>query len=151
VNWDGGTLKWTWLTPLPELVDSAWIVDGYTDYPDNVAKAKLVPGSSLDVSNPSLKKFRLLVWYNTTTLAVAESPTAQCIVAPQPCREYFAVRSEAPIRSYTLYDMQGMVVEGGMAQGLEIRQPVAHLAPSTYVLELSLENGSTQRTLLIKY
>jgi|GEM_PF-2100933 len=150
VNWDGGTLKWTWLTPLPELIDSAWIVDGYTDFPDNVAKAKLVPNSSLEIANPSITLYRLLVWYNTTTLSVHEIAERPISVFPQPCTDVVHVRATAPLRSYTVYDLQGRIIDGGTAEGSDLRVNTTHWATASYVLALTHVDGSSARSLFIK-
>lgn len=150
VNWDGGTLKWTWLTPLPELIDSAWIVDGYTDFPDNVAKAKLVPNASLEIANPSITLFKLLVWFNTSTLTVHETAKLPVSVFPQPCSDVVNIKAMSPLRSYTVSDLQGRVIEGGTAEGSDLRVSTAHLATASYVLALTHTDGSTERSLFIK-
>lgn len=150
VNWDGGTLKWTWLTPLPELIDSAWIVDGYTTFPDNVAKAKLVPNASLDVANPSITLYKLIVWYNTTTLPVHEEPMRSVSVYPLPCTNVMHARTDAPLRSYSVRTMHGEFVGGGEAEGLDVSVSTAHWPAASYVLTLTHTDGRTTRSLFIK-
>lgn len=151
VNWDGGSLKWTWPTAAtPALVDSAWLTDGYTDFPDNVSKAKIVPNGSLEITNPSITRFKLLVWYNTTSLSVAENTAPSPHLQPQPCTDVLQVRSTSPMSAYIVRDVQGRVVESGMAEGLDVRLITAHWCASTYVLELMHTDGTIARSLFMK-
>jgi len=151
VNWDGGSLKWTWLTPLPELVDSAWIVDGYTVFPDNIEKAKIVPNDSLTIDNPSITRFKLLVWFNTTTLSVREASQHRPSLFPTPCTSVLNVQTTSPLVTYAALDLQGRVLERGMASGNELQVRTEHLAIGSYVLLLTHVDGSTTRSQFIKH
>lgn len=43
ILWTGGTLDITWDYPMPELIDSAYLVDAFTDFPNNFVKVKIGP------------------------------------------------------------------------------------------------------------
>lgn len=72
VNWSGGTLTFAWDNFLPAGVDSAYIVDGFTTFPDNILSQKLVPGTSLVTNNPAIDRFKVIMWLSGTTVSVSE-------------------------------------------------------------------------------
>lgn len=85
VSWSGGKLEVTWPATLPEGIDSVWITDGYSDFPDNFLSVKVVPGAKLITENPSITKFTVIAWYKPTAMAVAEARnTARLSAYPNP-------------------------------------------------------------------
>ncbi len=82
VNWSGGTLTIAWDNVLPAGVDSAYIVDGFTTFPDNILSQKLVPGSSLVTNNPAIDRFKVLMWVSGSAVSVAETPMASPMATP---------------------------------------------------------------------
>jgi hypothetical protein len=84
ITWNGGRLDINWGT-LPPTIDSAYITDVITDFPDNFIKQKLEPGQSYSTSNSAITKLKVLVWYNGTTSSVHEQRTIGCVYPyPQP-------------------------------------------------------------------
>lgn len=70
INWSGGKVEITWPGKLHEGIDSAWITDGYSDFPDNFLSAKVTPGGKFLTDNPSITRLKVLVWYNSKVLSV---------------------------------------------------------------------------------
>ncbi len=84
ITWNGGRLDIEWGT-LPSTIDSAYITDVITDFPDNFIKKKLEPGQSFSTSNSAITKLKILVWYNGTTSSVPDQhPISRVIPVPQP-------------------------------------------------------------------
>ncbi len=79
VNWTGGDLEFTWPSPLPRGIDSIWITDGYSDFPNNFLAAKVEPGASLKTSNTALERFTVIFWFNGIVLDV-EDPNSEDLV-----------------------------------------------------------------------
>lgn len=71
ITWNGGRLDIEWDALSPS-VDSAYITDAITDFPDNFIKKKLEPGQSYSTTNSAITKLKVLVWYNGTTTTVSE-------------------------------------------------------------------------------
>lgn len=72
VNWSGGTLRFNWENTLPAGVDSAYIVDGFTSFPQNILSQKLLPGAVLETSNPAIDRFKVLMWISGSAVSVSE-------------------------------------------------------------------------------
>jgi hypothetical protein len=66
-------------------IDSAYITDVITDFPDNFIKKKLEPGQSYSTSNSAITKLKVLVWYNGTTSSINDQrPIGSVYPYPQP-------------------------------------------------------------------
>jgi hypothetical protein len=84
ITWNGGRLDIEW-GALPSTIDSAYITDVITDFPDNFIKKKLEPGQSYSTSNSAITKLKVLVWYNGTTSSINDQrPIGSVYPYPQP-------------------------------------------------------------------
>ena len=60
MTWNAGKINVSW-GPIPTLVDSAYIVDVVSDFPNNFIKVKLEPGKSYETINTAITKLNVLV------------------------------------------------------------------------------------------
>ncbi|NQW30573.1 MAG: T9SS type A sorting domain-containing protein [Ignavibacteria bacterium] len=93
VNWTGGVLEVLRPLELPKEVDSVYIVDGYSDYPNNFLSVKLGNGVKMSTDNPALDRFTILVWFNGKTSGVTDEIENQGVqVFPNPVNDYLFVK-----------------------------------------------------------
>lgn len=155
VNWTGGSLEFSWSMPIPAAIDSAYLIDGYTDFPDNIIKARLNSTQPVIVNNPSINRYKVLVWYNTTTVGVDEermnAGDDRLRAWPMPCGDQLDVstRLTGDIHA-SIHDQQGRILlETDMSDGhgtIDTR----YLAPGAYVLHVADRTGNVQRTVFIR-
>lgn len=145
VNWSGGRLEFSWgSTPLPPQIDSMYLVDGYTEFPDNILKVKVGPGAKLETNNPAFELFKVLVWFNGTTTSVQEaSPLAQAGLYPNPVSSDVTITGlpETPVE-VQIISSQGHVLQRCTVSEPSCTLPVSNLAPGMYGARIVDPNGS---------
>lgn len=153
--WQGQTLRFALQAGLPAYVDSVYLVDDYTDWPNNVVTFKMESGQQYDITNPSLLNFVLRVYYNGTSLDVDDNPVtdSELTIAPNPVTsDVLTVRDlSADATTLDVHDVRGVLcasvdVGGGYAKGLS----VGHLPDGAYVLVERRSNGSMRRCMFIR-
>lgn len=149
-SWSGGTLDVTWPATKPETIDSAYLIDAFSDFPRNVVKAKLWSNDVFSTANPAIDRFRLLVWWNTTNTSVSEGQyyNTGVEIFPTPTHSYLTIRAKAS--SYILSDLVGRVLLQGALQDGETTLNVNHLMPGTYLVRLISPSSIVGRTIVIE-
>ena len=161
VAWTGGSLSISQTGQMPELVDSAWIVDGYSDFPNNFLSVKLQPGAVLETPNPSVKNFNIMVWYNATSSTVSSSGNArtrqECpalSLYPNPAHDILTVATRsAENTQFELFNIRGemqpkpltssyVTNSAGTVEGVTTIRLEA-LPPGVYLLNVT-GDGNTQ-------
>ncbi len=150
VAWSGGTLDVSWPSTKPETIDSAYLIDAFSDFPRNVVKAKLWSNDVFSTANPAIDRFRLLVWWNTTNTSVnADRRTSTNVeIFPLPSSSSLTIRANAA--SYMLSDLVGRVLLQGALQDGETTLNVDHLVPGTYLVRLISPSSIVGRTIVIE-
>ena len=147
VNWTGGTLEVFWTKPLPSQIDSIWITDGYSDFPDNFVKAKVETGTRLSTTNPAIDRFKVLIWYNGTTTSVDEernSELATVKLYPNPTTDVLMIDNlSADAVELKIVNTFGQVIDtfnvGGTTQSVDL----SDYAQGQYLLVVTSSNGFT--------
>jgi hypothetical protein len=148
-SWSGGTLDVTWPTEKPESIDSAYFVDGFTDFPNNVVRAKLWTSDMFSTANPSIDRFRCIVWWNTRTSTLDESISSLVTPSlhPLPVRNVLYIRADA--ESYEIYNNLGELVIKGALIDAEAMVSVAHLANGLYHLRVQSKASAVGRSFIV--
>lgn len=155
VNWTGGKLQFTWQSPLPKGIDSIWITDGYSDFPNHFVGTKVSAGGMFETDNPSLSKFKVLVWYNGTVLSVnAPREVAEgglgnvqakpVHVYPHPANSRAQIVATQPIDELRIFDILGVEVTTVTNVGnTHVDVDLEGVAPGILTLVMRYSNGST--------
>lgn len=150
ITWNGGRLDIEW-GALPPTVDSAYITDVITDFPNNFIKKKLEPGQSYSTSNSAITKIKVLVWYNGTTSSVP-APHSVVRVAPVPQPNYGSLRFEGAenVARVELFDATGRIrktVESFVDDSII---DVSDLESGVYGARLTEMNGTVRTTVIVR-
>lgn len=155
VQWQGNTLRFALQSGLPAYVDSVYLVDDYSDWPDNIVKFKMESGQQYNVTNQAIYRYVLRVYYDGTSLGVHDQLAAisGLSIAPNPVTsDAIDVRElSADATTLDVLDVRGVAcasfnVAGGYAKGLA----VGHLPNGAYVLVERRSNGSMRRCMFIR-
>lgn len=144
VNWNGGTLAFTWDDQLPAGVDSVYVTDGFSDFPNNIQAVKVVPGASFQTNNPAIDRFKVLMWVNSSLVSVDEfTSTTRINVAPNPATDDVTFSGLSGITNeICIVDMTGRQVECHSTESDTIRMQIAHLPAGMYWVHIT---GDTHR------
>lgn len=149
MTWNAGKLDVTW-GQLPNLIDSAYIVDVVSDFPNNFIKVKLEPGKSYSTINTAITKLKVLVWYNATSLTV-QNVEEEFRLYPNPCDEEFVIDGASLGSTYDIVNVAGNVITSGVVDRSKQYVSSADVAPGLYILRLRSTDGSvTMKKLLRK-
>ena len=148
MTWNAGKLDISW-GPIPSLVDSAYLVDVVSDFPDNFIKVKLEPNKSYSTINTAITKLKLLVWYNATSLNVAEVDQAIRLY-PIPCDEELVIEGATIGSHFNIVDVSGSVISTGTVD--HERQLIRTEALSTgmYMLQMHNLDGTVETRKLLR-
>lgn len=138
ILWTGGTLEVTWPNPLPQLVDSAYIVDSFTEFPDNFIKVKIEPGTSYKTTNSAITRLILLVWYNGTTSDVADVQVGKLFTLyPNPANDLLTLASDGDECLAQIYNLYGNLVRSISITSPVESMDVSDLDPGLYTVRVS--------------
>lgn len=127
VNWNGGTLEITWPYPIPAYIDSIYVVDGKTTYPDNLISVKVQLGTKIISDNPAFDRFFVMVWYNAIGTSVDENEnTDQFRLWPNPANNEITVAHEISTISYA--DIVN--IAGDVVKRLQLKSPLQTISVS---------------------
>ena len=145
VNWSGGRLEFAFgTTPLPAQVDSMYMVDAYSEFPDNILSVKVEPGATFQTDNPAFEQFKLLVWFNGTTTSVEELPAfSEVALYPDPALDQVTISDlpGTPVQIH-LVSGQGQVVDTFNSTETSCSVRVEALAPGMYALRITDAKGA---------
>ena len=145
VNWSGGRLEFAFGTnPLPAQIDSMYMVDGYSEFPDNILSVKVEPGSTFETDNPAFEQFKLLVWFNGTTTSVEESPVfSDVALYPNPVSTTVTIDDlpGTPVE-IQIVTGQGQLLDTFSSSASSCSIPVEALAPGMYAVRIVDAKGA---------
>lgn len=149
ILWNGGRLDVTWDYPMPELIDSAYLVDAFTDFPDNFVKVKIGPGTSYSTDNSARTRFKVLVWYNGTTTSVDNDEQDLVSVYPNPSSDHLEVRGVFEGSIVSVFDMNGAQLTEQRATTDHVTLDTSRMVTGVYGLRVVAPNGNiTFRTVV---
>ncbi len=139
VAWNGGRLEIIWRQPIPLQIDSIYVIDGFSDWPDNFIKVKVEQGVKLETDNPAFDKFKVLIWYNGITTSVQQARDVPAPrVFPNPATDRIMI-SDVPVgtTSYSVFDSFGRVVDQGTTPFDLVEIETTQWPSGYYVIRLS--------------
>jgi hypothetical protein len=148
MTWNAGKIDITW-GPIPNLIDSAYIVDVVSDFPNNFIKVKLEPGKSYSTINTAIAKLKVLVWYNATSLSVLES-NPLLSVYPTPFDDDFIIEGAGVGAQFDVMDVAGSVIFAGVVDQQRQRISAQHLSTGLYTLRVRELDGSLTTKKLLR-
>lgn len=143
VLWTGGQLDVTWPSTLPPLVDSAYLTDAWSDFPDNFNRVKIEPGKSFTTDNPAMTRLKVLVWYNGTTTAVDQYIVGSLAVFPNPATEAITITGLDVGARVSLISTQGSEMMFVVGHGTECSMDISGLPMGLYIAKVDYLNGRT--------
>ena len=152
VNWNGGKLELIWRQPMPSQIDSIWVTDGYSDWPDNFLRQKVVPGEKFETDNPAITRLRVMVWYNGTPTSVEEfESTQQASIAPNPTFGSATISNLTPgTKRVRVVSLAGVEVSAFTVEEEHSRVDLSSVAPGMYVVSVTDITGTTTVLPLVK-
>lgn len=149
VTWTGGKLEMSMKERLPSGIDSAYIVDPITDFPNNFIKARVDSGMVYETDNRALTRLKLLVWYRQTISSVDDSGNSSVVIAPNPATDVLSVNGCEPGSSVDILTVVGQHVRSYQTDSESIRLSVQELPIGAYVIRVVDPRGRvTQRIMM---
>lgn len=149
VTWTGGRLELSMNQRLPRGIDSAYIVDAITDFPDNFIKARVDSGMVYATDNRAITRLKLIVWYRQTTSSVNESLNSTVVIAPNPTTDVLSVTGCEPGSSVDILTVVGHSIRSHTTDSESIRLQVHDLPIGAYVVRVINPRGrATQRIMM---
>lgn len=141
VNYLDGQLEVS-VHQLPKGVDSAWIIDAYSDFPDFIVGGRIEKNFKLTVNNPTIRKFIVMVWYNTKSTSVSYPNVVRSVVAfPNPASSSVLIKSDRQMCEINLVDSYGRS-NPYLADDIQSTIDVRQLAPGSYSLIIRYCSGA---------
>ncbi len=153
VNWNGGKLEIGWSGPLPAEIDSMYITDGFSDFPNNIVKTKVGPGTVFSTENPAINRFRVLVWYNGATTSVSEFVTNQSDYGfyPNPVHEVLHFAHSGQFQELSLLNAQGVVLRNWVGDQLPDLVSFNDFASGVYMMKTTNAHGEVSLTPIVHH
>lgn len=148
MTWNAGKIDISW-GPIPNLVDSAYLVDVVSDFPNNFIKVKLEQGKTYSTINTAITKLKVMVWYNATSLSVAEV-NSKPAVYPVPFDDEFIIDGVEAGTHFELVDVSGSVIFNGVVENEKHTVSARTLPIGLYLLQLRHVDGSITTKKLLR-
>lgn len=150
VTWTGGRLELSLPRRLPAAIDSAYIVDAITDFPNNFIKQRVDSGLVYSTDNPAITRLKLLVWYRQATTSVAETITPSITLAPNPSTEMMTVRGCEPGSVIQLYSALGIEYLSVRSESTDTHLRVDDLPIGAYIVRVNHLNGVVTQHVMMR-
>lgn len=152
VNWNGGRLELIWRQLMPSQIDSIWITDGFSEWPDNFLKQKVVPGEKFVSENPAITRLRVMIWYNGSPTSVNEEVISNtATISPNPAIDKITLSQMEPgEKEIRIVDLTGTVVASHSVEQENETLDVSRFAPGMYVVSVSYSHGTTTMLPFVK-
>lgn len=140
MTWNAGSIEVSW-GQLPSLVDSAYIVDIVSDWPNNFIKVKLEQNKTYSTINTAITKLKVLVWYNATSLGVTETTNENVDIYPNPTTDVITIAGVSGGLQYHVYDIAGSLQVQGTTSDEVSSIPTSQLLPGVYSIQVADGQG----------
>lgn len=152
VTWNGGTLEIErGQGYLNGYVDSVYITDVITDFPNNFIKKKMDVGTVFSTSNSAITKLRLMVWYDARVVSVPSTSSPRALsLYPQPAETTLWVKGAKPGSSIRIIDVTGrtrQVMDNvSDAPGIDL----SSLETGAYIAVISEPQGAVHSSMFMR-
>ncbi|MBI2794947.1 MAG: T9SS type A sorting domain-containing protein [Ignavibacteria bacterium] len=153
INWNGGILEISWPYPIPSFIDSIYVVDGKSDYPDNIISEKIQPGTMITTDNPAFDRFNIMVWYNAVQTSVEENDNIEVLrLWPNPATSEISIYSDLGTgNEVDILDINGRVVKNlVMASPLQTIS-ISDLPSGIFIVRTRNTMGMTRSKMFARY
>ena len=151
VTWNGGRLEIGW-GQMPKFVDSAYITDVITDFPDNFIKQKLLPGVVYSTTNSAITKLKVLVWFDATEFSSVDAASliSQLTVYPNPSDGFVRVKGAEQGSTVIVRDMTGKVCSEAVLESSEHSIDLSACGPGVYSMSISDLQGHYRTSMIVR-
>lgn len=151
VTWNGGRLEIGWGL-MPKFVDSAYITDVITDFPDNFIKQKLLPGVVYTTTNSAITKLKVLVWYDATEYSSVDASTSisHLSVYPNPSDGLVRLKGAEQGSTVVVRDMTGKVCTEAVLDSSEHNIDLTTFGPGVYSMSVSDGQGHYRTCMIVR-
>lgn len=152
VTWNGGTLEIErGQGYLNGYVDSVYITDVITDFPNNFIKKKMDVGTVFSTSNSAITKLRIMVWYDARVVsATSELTVSTPVLYPQPAESVLWVKGAQYGSSIRILDVTGRtrLITDNLSDlaGIDL----STLDTGTYLALISEPQGAVHSSMFIR-
>ena len=150
VTWNGGRLNVTSGMRLPRGIDSAYLVDAITDFPNNFIKARIDSGEVFTTDNPAITRMKVLVWYAPTATSVDNEVVERVAIAPNPTSDVVYVRGCVPGSLIHVVSTLGVEYVSVRAEDGTVVIPVHGLPIGAYIVRAIHPDGGTSQQTMIR-
>ncbi len=85
--------------------------------------------------------------YDLTSLSVVQQQLSDVVIYPNPVKDKINIQTSTDIESYSIFDMQGRLVQNGDLSSHEIK---TNLSPGLYILNLNHQGQASQHKILVE-
>ncbi len=150
ITWNGGRLDIEWGSLHPS-IDSAYITDVITEFPDNFIKQKLEPGKSYSTSNSAITKLKVLVWYNGLVTSVPDQrPVGSVFPYPQPSDGLLRLRGVLNESRVEIIDATGQVRKTINAVSEDSVIDLTELEVGVYATRVVAPSGIVRTSMIVR-
>lgn len=150
VTWTSGRLDISMKQLLPSGIDSAYIVDVITDFPNNFIKAKVDSGMIYTTTNTAIRRLKVLAWYRPGTTGVDDQPTSSFLIAPNPTSDAVTISGIIPGSFVDVYSVDGNRSRSQQAESSSIILQVQDLPVGVYAVRVVDPQGRTTQQLMMR-
>lgn len=139
-------VKMSWL-PLPQEIDSAFIIDSFGGY-----RFKVNMKEKLEAINDEIliENFDVLVYYNFSNVSVEYQKFDDIALYPNPVSHILKVQTPVYIKSVEVYDILGKTLLTKITDDKEFKIDFSGLEPGVYLIKMIKYNNEVIVKKLIK-
>lgn len=149
MTWTGGKLEISTKQRLPAGIDSAYVVDVITDFPNNFIKARIDSGMVFATDNPALTRFKVLVWYKAATTSVDANEPTSLNLAPNPTSDVLSINGLDPGSRIDVLTITGQLLSSLRAESTTMMLPVHMLPTGAYVVRVIDQRGRVLQRIMM--
>jgi len=155
VQWNGGdgdTLRFALqLVDLPRGIDSVWIHDRSSTWPNTNFRQKLTGNQNVIVTNPALEQFTVRVWVNGVLLSTPDDAPLPLSIRPHPIIDQLRITDLPPeSRTVTIADISGRILGVFSADDVTAGVDVSGLPEGPLNVSVVDANGKYRRFVVLR-
>lgn len=150
VTWTSGRLEISMKQFLHTGIDSAYIVDAITDFPNNFIKVRVDTGMIYTTTNTAIRRLKVLVWYRPGVTGVDDEPTSSLLIAPNPFSDAVTISGIIPGSMIDVYTVDGNIVRSQGAESSSITLQVQDLPVGAYAVRVVDPKGRATQQLMMR-